>query len=492
MPKLRASRSIAALAAPWLSLATLLSGCAAPARLRVAMDLLPGQEALYKTRILKPFEKKHKCLVEIVPAPDPAKLPDLLAAGDTVDLVAAPLAMTRALAGRNLIAPLDAVAGPKDLADARKEFFLTDLGAVGGRTYFLPRSIETPVIVYLKSKVAEAVQYWGIRRDEINRALARYNGRGLPRGYVLEKDPSRWDWFDLFVAGWYWAAKEVQGQKRGRLALGPPGSPGFPQSLMDACFLSGAGPDGILGMNDAGVADMFQWQSVLAREGILSPLLLKERWSDAQVREGFRSGELYLSVARQTEAFQIHGTGSADLPGYLADPEDMGVALMPKGGSLLLNPDGDPLREGRRSAATRSQWWGVTLRARDPKLAYELARYLADTENQVQESAAFGLVPVRQDLLGELGLMFGGGWTAEVFQTASQQLVENRLTTAPLVEEFPAVARNYQAAYEDICLPGPGQKTRYEDVRKALEERWVPRQRQILGNKYPVKSLSVR
>jgi ABC-type glycerol-3-phosphate transport system substrate-binding protein len=473
-------------------LAAFLAGCAAPVRIKVAMDMRPGQEALYKTRILKAFEKKHNCIVDLAPAPDAAKLPELLAARDTIDLVVAPLSMTRTLVGRNLIAPLDAIAAGKDLAEARKEFFLTDLGIVNGRTYFLPRYVETPVLVFLKSKVAEAAQYWEIRRDDINRALARYNGRGLPRGYTFEKDPSQWDWFDLFVAGWYWNSKEVQGQRRGRMAMGPLGSPSAPEALMDACFLTGVSSDGLLAMSDAGVADMFQWQSALAREGILNPALIKERWGDEQVRDGFRSGELYLSAVPQGEAFQIHGTGSADLPGYLANPEDMGVAVMPKGNSLLLDANGDPLREGRRSVATRSYWWGVTQEARDPKLAYELARFLSNTENQVLESSAFGMVPVRQDLLGELGLMFGGGWTAEVFQTASQQLVENRLTTAPLVAEFPEVARNYQEAYTDICLPGPGQKTRYEDVRKALEDRWVPRQRQILGAKYPVKALSSR
>ncbi len=476
----------------WLLPAAWFAGCAAPARIKVAMEMRPGQEALYKARILKPFEKKHKCIVEIAPAPDPAGLPAMLSPGDSVDLVASPLPMTRALVGRGLIAPLDAIVTPKDLGDLRKEYFLTELGAVGGRTYFLPRYLETPVIVYLKSKVAEAVQYWDIRRDEINRALARYNGRGLPRGYALEKDPSEWDWYDLFVAGWYWSAKEVQGQKRGRLALGPLDSPGAPQSLMDACSLSGAGADGLLGMGDAGVADMFQWQAVLAREGILNPALLRGRWTETQVREGFRSGDLYLSAATQSEAFQIHGTGTAELPGCLPDPEDMGVALMPAGNSLSLAPDGDPLREGRRSVGTRSFWWGVTRHARNPPLAFELAHYLSNTENLVQESSAFGMIPARKDLLGELGLMFGGGWTAEVFQTASRQLVENRLTTAPLVEEYPEVARNYREAYEEICLPGPGQKTRYEDVRKALEDRWIPRQRQILGSKYPSKALSAR
>jgi hypothetical protein len=100
------------------------------------------------------------------------------------------------------------------------------------------------------------------------------------------------------------------------------------------------------------------------------------------------------------------------------------------------------------------------------------------------------MVPVRQDLLGELGLMFGGGWTSEVFQAASQQLVENRYTVHPLIEEYDGVARNYAEAFREICLSGSSQKTRLEDIRKALDERFVPRQRRILGDKYPGRALS--
>ena len=119
-------------------------------------------------------------MVDLKTYQDPATLPDLLAAGDTVDLIEPPLSMTRALVGRNLIAPLDEIVPPKDLADLRKEYFLMDLGSVRGQTYFLPRYLETPVLIYLKSQVAEAVQYWDLRKDEINRALAKHNGKGLP------------------------------------------------------------------------------------------------------------------------------------------------------------------------------------------------------------------------------------------------------------------------------------------------------------------------
>ncbi len=476
----------------WLFLALMGVGCAPTAKVKLVMQLRPDQESLYRARILKPFEKKHKCIVELRTYQDPAKLPELLAAGDTIDLVDPPLAMTRSLVARNLIAPLDEIIQPKDLADLRKEYFLMDLGSIRGQTYFLPSYLETPVLIYLKSQVAEAVQYWDLRKDDINRALAKYNGKGLPRNYVLEKDPAQWDYFDLFVVGYYWSNKEVQGQRRGRMALGPLGSPSTPQSLMDKCFQTGAGADALLRMNDDAVVDMFQWQSVLVREGILNPNLVKSRWSDDQIRAGFQSGELFLSEATQMDAFLIHGTGTPEMPGFLANPEDMGVALMPRGNSLLLDQRSLAQREGRRSVGTRGNWWGVTRQSRNRGLSYQLAHYLSNTQNQILESSSFGIIPVRQDLLGELSLMFGGGWTSDVFQTASQQLVENRFTVAPLVEEFADVGQNYLNAYEDICLPGGGQRTRFEDIRKELEDRFIPRQRQILGAKYPERALSSR
>jgi ABC-type glycerol-3-phosphate transport system substrate-binding protein len=476
----------------WLILACLLAGCGAPARLKVVMQIRPDQQELYRARIIQPFEKKYKCVVEVQPYQDAAKLPELLTTGDTVDLVAPPLSMTRSLVSRNLIAPLDEIVPPKELAELRKEFFLMDLGAVRGQTFFLPRYLETPVLIYLKSQVSEAAQYWDVRKDEINRALARYNGKGLPRNYVLERDPSQWDYFDLFVVGYYWSAKEVQGQRRGRMALGPLGSPTTPQTLMDKCFQSGAVQDGLLRMNDPAVVDMFQWQSIMVHEGILNPNLVKARGSEQDIREGFRSGELFLSEATQTEAFLIHGTGTPEMPGFLANPEDMGVALMPKGISVQLDARNGAAREGRRSVGTRGYWWGVTRQSRNRALSFQLAHYLSNTQNQILESSAFGIIPVRQDLLGEMGLMFGGGWTSEVFQTASQQLVENRFTVAPLVEEFADMGRNYLEAYQEICLPGAGQRTKFEDIQKALEERYIPRQRRILGERYPEKVLSVR
>jgi ABC-type glycerol-3-phosphate transport system substrate-binding protein len=170
----------------------------------------------------------------------------------------------------------------------------------------------------------------------------------------------------------------------------------------------------------------------------------------------------------------------------------MGIALMPQGISLMINPRGDAMREGRRSVGTRGWWWGVTRQSQHKELAYKLAHHLANTGNQIEECSAFGMVPARQDLLGELGLMFGGGWTANLFHISSQQLVENRLTVPPMVEEYLDISHNYSEAYQAICLPGISQKTRFEDIQTALEERYIPRQKQVLGPKYPSRQLSIR
>lgn len=479
------SRLIITLWAAWAAI-----GCAPTAEVHLLMHLRPDQEDIYRNRILKPFEKKHNCIVSLRTYRDPAELPALLASGDAVDLADTPLEQTRALVARGLMAPLEDFLAPGELGDLRKEHFLMDLGGVEGRAYFLPRHVETPVLIYLKSRVAEAVQYWEARAGEINGALAKYNGAGLPRDYALEADPSLWDNFDLFVAGYYWSTREIGGDKRGRIALGPIASPAAAKSLMDKCFQAGATPEAVLAMDGEAVTDMFHWQSAIAGEGILNPGLIRDGWGDGDIRDGFRSGEIFLSEATQMEAFLIHGNGTPGMPGFLENPEDMGVAQMPRGSSLMLDSRGQPLRIGSRRVATRSHWWGVPRKARDPALSFRLARHLTDTRNQVVESSAFGTIPVRQDLLGELGLMFGGGWTSEVFHIASRQIVENRFTVHPLVEEFTGVGRNYTDAYRALCLPGQDRKTRYADMRQALEERYVPRQRRLLGAKYPMRAVS--
>lgn len=471
----------------WAALsAALLAACAPPQKVRMLVKMRPGQKSVFLAGVLKPFEKKNNCVIEVATYEDPATLQDLLARpDDSIDLVHTPLDMTRALVGRGLVAPLDEGAPPQEIPELRKEYFLMDLAAVRNQYYFLPHFLETPVLVYMKSQVAEAVQYWELHKPEINKALARYNGKGLPRNYELEKDPSQWDFFDLFVAGYYWSVKEVRGERRGRMALGSVLSPRTPRGLIDKCFQAGANSDAVLRMSDEGVADAFQWQSVLIREGVINPGLVKNKWGEEKIWQGLQSGEIFLAEATQLDAFLIHGNGTPQMPGFLSDPEDMGLALMPKGCSLLLGPKGFPQREGRRAVATRDWWWGVTRRAVDKPLAFKLAHYLSNTRNQIEECGTFGMVPARQDLLGELGLMFGGGWTSEVFQAASQQIVENRYTVFPMVEEFPEVAANYEAAFRELCLPGATQRTRFEDIRKALDERFVPRQRQILGDKYP-------
>lgn len=467
------------------------TACSPPAKLRMLVHLPPAHKAHYEARILKPFEKKHDVVIELRTYEDPGDLPALLSApGDTFDLVNPPLEMTRSLVARNLVAPLEEIVSARDLAEIRKEYFLMDLAGARGQSYFLPRYLETPVLIYLKSQVAEAAQYWEIRREEITRALARHNGRGLPTGYVLEKDPALWDSFDLFVAGYYWAQKEVQGQRRGRMAPGPLDPPRLAQGLMDKSYQNGAGQEGILRMGDEAVVDMFQWQSVLIREGVVNPGLLKNRWNADKIRAGFQTGEIFLAEGTQMDAFHIHGHGTRDLPGMLQNPDDMGLAVMPKGTSLQLDTRGLPLREGRRSVATRGWWWAVTRRAADKPLAFKLARHLGSTRSQIEECTAFGMVPTRQDLLGEMGLMFGGGWTSEVFQVASQQLVENRYTVLPMLEEYDEVARNYADAFKEICLPGAAQKTSLAEIQRVLEDRYIPRQRQILGGKYPGRALS--
>jgi len=61
-----------------------------------------------------------------------------------------------------------------------QQYFLMQLTTIDGQLYYYPRKFETRILVYLKSKVKDAVFSWGIMREEIDSVLKLHNGYGLP------------------------------------------------------------------------------------------------------------------------------------------------------------------------------------------------------------------------------------------------------------------------------------------------------------------------
>ena len=100
----------------------------------------------------------------------------------------------------------------------KSTFLLTSMGEYNNKQYVIPRKFETRVMVYCKSKVADALLNWRQYYNQIDLEMKRYNGYGLPATYVLETDPNEWDYFDIFVVGWVWAHTAYNGKTTPRIA----------------------------------------------------------------------------------------------------------------------------------------------------------------------------------------------------------------------------------------------------------------------------------
>ena len=251
----------------------------------------------------------------------------------------------------------------------------------------------------------------------------------------------------------------------------------------------GATSDEILKMKSDAVADMFFWHSVWIKENIFNPRQFDEAWSGSGIWKGFKTGDVFFSDMTQIDAFFVHGAGTVDMPGFLENPDDLGIALMPLGVSLDLNKKGEAKRVGSRNVTTGGWWWGIPKMAKNKKLAYELAHWITNTQNQIEGCSGFGMVPVRQDILSELSLMFGGGWITDIFYTASRQLVENKYTVIPKVNYFSEVGDLYIDAYYDIAVSGNVSPLTFNEIKRILKTQWSPKQKLLcnISKMSPIK-----
>ncbi len=472
--------------------------CASPKKMKVFIKMMPAQEEHFKERVIPKFEKENNVKVEVESLDNIADLPKAIKEADAtggVHLVKVPFEMTRVLTGQDLIMPLDSIVSPQEINQLKAEYFLMDLVRINKMYYYFPRKFETRMLLYLKSHVREAVQNWDVYRNDIINVLKKHNGYGLPADYLLESNPGEWDYFDIFVVGYYWKSREIGGKKTPRIAHRGKRYSGTSLRIMDRAYQMGGSPDDILKGDGDPVVDAFVWEALYARENIYNSRMYQEEWSGSDIWKGFQSGDVFLSFMTQIDAFFVHGAGTDAMPGFLENPEDMGVAVMPKGVSLALNSEGVPQREGNRGITTGGWWWGIPKNTPNKELSFKLAHYITNTENQIEGCSGFGMVPVRQDMLSELGLMFGGGWISDVFHVASQQLVENRFTVIPLIDEYSDLGEVYLDAFFDIVAEGnigEGEAINNEKIKRVLAKKYVPKFKAVLKKKYPGEKESTK
>jgi hypothetical protein len=384
-------------------------GCSRPPATAVLVHMLPQQEEFFKKEVASGFKKAHKASLDVIRYGSTDSIEEALGRHrGHVGLVKIPFDKSRSLMNDQVLKPLDSFLSKDEMREFNETYLLTMLGKSSQGQFLVPRKFETRILVYAKDKVADAVERWSGFKDTLNALMKQINGYGLPATYILEPQIERWDYFDVFVAGWVWAHTEYNGKTGPRVAHRGRRYSGTSLGLVDKVFQCGGDSIAVLSMDHEAVTDVFFWEAVYAAYGIFNKRMWEELWSGVGIWQGIADDDVYLSDMTQLDCFFIRGTGKDSLEGYIDVAENMGVSIMPRGVSVDVDSRGNPVRTGSRAITTGGWWWGIPADAPAPQVSYALARHITSPEIQMQEANRFGMIPVRKDILGDMAMMFGG------------------------------------------------------------------------------------
>jgi ABC-type glycerol-3-phosphate transport system substrate-binding protein len=493
--KVRIALSSLLVAAVMLAMVGCIGTKKASQEFTVLIRMMPAQQRYFEQEVVAKFNKQHNCKISVATFTNQWDIERFLKldAGKKkpeIGLVKTPFEVTRVLVYKGYMQPLTAIQDSLQVMSDLAEYhqLATGLGFVDGAPYYIPRKLETRVLFYRKSMVADAVAKLDKYKKEISEDLKKQNGYGLPKGYALEADANQWDLYDLFVLGYIWSKESYNGVKMPRIAHRGARYEGTALDLVDRALQLGATHQDILTLGDK-TAETLLWENVFVRNGLYNPGMWQDPWRGSDLYNGIKDGKVFLTYLQQIDLFNVHGwADDPGMPTYLPDVKDMGLCLVPKAVSFELTPQGLPLYEGSRSISTGGWWWGIPKTSPNAKLAYEFARFVTDRENQAKECSKFGMIPVRKDILLNLPEVFDEGWVGEIFKTSVEQVKLNELTTVPLIKEYPAVAKNMIDAWYKLCVEYEQKKEGKMDnavMKQRLAKDFLPAQKQDLGADYP-------
>jgi ABC-type glycerol-3-phosphate transport system substrate-binding protein len=187
--------------------------------------MMNAQEKFFKEQIIPDFEAQNNCKVSVLTFNNEWDIERLLKLESSkkdpsIALVKTPFELTRVLVSKGYLKDLYSVNDSEQVKQDLAEYhqLASGLGYFDGLPYYLPRKLETRILFYRKSKVADAVSKFEKHLSRISDELKAQNGYGLPAGYSLESDPAQWDFYDLYVVGSIWANEDYNGVKMGRIA----------------------------------------------------------------------------------------------------------------------------------------------------------------------------------------------------------------------------------------------------------------------------------
>ncbi|MFN2550017.1 MAG: extracellular solute-binding protein [Myxococcales bacterium] len=420
--------------------------------------------------LAKDFDEAHEKLNE------EAKKPTGMLLADIDDEYADDLRDDKALR------PIQDGAAPEELQPAMDEYLpeAVERCKVNGTYWFVPKRAQVDILAYLSPSIEDAYLHWTEHRKNIEKALKEANGVGLPKDYQLERSPESWDSYDLFVAAWTWAHHPARWAEPVAANV-PPGSDLPPPTTRPRlAFRTGHGEDAVRDLVAAffrhgltakdikrpdapAVLDALQWRALFRKHHLLAPEAEGPNGIDSfAVNQLLHDRKIAMAPVNQPDAFWVHGGARRNADPGMRGPGDLAFSNMPAGASLEIDPTtGQPARKGKSFSFDEIHMWAMPIHSPDPRLSWQLARFLTQRGLQLREAEAQGMLPIRKDLRLSYPVSFRLDWMQRVLHASYRQIF---LGSADLPDDLNDI-QDELLKMRDRVLAQPG--VTLADVREA-------------------------
>jgi hypothetical protein len=414
----------------------------------ILLKMIPEQESWFKKEVLDPFSKEKGIDIRIRHFASYDELDSILFRDTTIDVVKIPMERAESYREKEYIIPISAIADSTETATIRSEFMLPPLAISERALYYIPRKLETRIMVYRSSKVKEAVDKYINYQKDLDRDLKRYRGKGLPDGYILEGDPNHWDYYDILMAGYVWNKQDPK-KPQGRIGHRGKNYSGTFLRLIDRAFQFGAIRGEISYMSSKPVMEAFLWEGVYSKFGAYNNRMFKENWTGVDLWKTFGDSSIYLSFLTQLDCFFLLGTGENGLTGYMKSYEDVDFAVMPSAASF----SGEEFMLANRNITTGGWFWGIGRKTGKGRLSLDLIKHMTSEDVQKKEFEAFGVLSARRSLLKEnRDEHYLKRWRNRMLQTSIRQLNQNRFTFLPAYPDMDRLQNAYYRLLYRLCV----------------------------------------
>ena len=450
-----------------------------PTPITILIRMMDSQESWFKQNILREFEKENHSKVIIKRFRNERDLIEILKSErdrtkkGNVSLVKTPLHLTLLLYKEKFVKSYENILRDLKVSESEIQSWLQktydeydpvalEMSAfntiTGKKLFFLPRKLETRLIIYRKSKVTDAVKNWKKFKVQLDDIVKKENGYGLPKDYRLELDANRWDYYDLLVLGYYWKNTEYHGEKTARIVHRSKNYGGTILGIIDRALQLGASDADIYDMYSfsEAIVDVLHWEAIFRKYNLYYEGMWEgDGLTGSGIYESISENRVFLTWMHQLDSLLIFGSKKLGLRSFIKDRKDLGIAILPKGVSFELNHEGLPKRTGTRKAHTFGWFWGIPNNSPEPELALKLVEYITSHSSHLNECRNFFLIPVRKSVRNALTEVLNTDWKAQVYKKSIEQFEINGGRVVPRfkrLDDYEEFLHDYYDAFEEIVI----------------------------------------